>query len=122
MWARTRVLIYLASSETTFEHHYGHGQVFMDSFAVCFTGLWMQIRFTGFNRKLYGHGIQSFLLCVLSIALSIASTPIASYSMASSLYAALPIALMIVRFDGTSILSLHNIELHSNCASLYTNS
>jgi len=69
----------------------------------------MQISFTGFNRKLYGHGIQSFLLCAWSIALSITCVPIASYSVAMSLYAVLPVVLTIVHFDGTSILSLHTI-------------
>jgi len=34
--------------------------------------------------------MQSLLLCVLGIALSVASVPIANYSAASSLYAALP--------------------------------
>jgi len=49
-------------------------------------------------------------LCVLSIALSVASVLIASYSVASSLYAVLPIVLTIMRFDGTSIHSLLNIK------------
>ena len=44
---------------------------------------------------------------ILDIALSVASVPIAGYSMVSSLYAVLPTALIIVHFDGTSILSLH---------------
>ena len=64
--------------------------------------------FTGLIRKLYGHGILSFLLCALSIALSVASILIASYSVASSLYA-ISVVLTIVHFGGTSILSLHNI-------------
>jgi len=63
----------------------------------------------GFNRKFYGHGIQPILLCVLGIALGVASVPIASYSVASSLCAALPVALTIVYFDGISIHSLHDI-------------
>ena len=53
------------------------------------------------------HGIQSFLLCVLGIALSVASVPITSHSVASSLYDALPVALTIVHFDGSSIHFLH---------------
>ena len=52
------------------------GQVVTDAFTgLFFTGVWTQISFTRFNRKLYGHGIQSFLLRGLSIALSIASRP-----------------------------------------------
>jgi hypothetical protein len=39
--------------------------------------------------------------------MSVPSVPIADYSVALSLYAVLPIALAIVHFDGTSILSLH---------------
>jgi len=46
-----------------------------------------------------------FLLCALGIVLSVAFVPYRWYSVASSLYAALPIALMIVNFDGTFILS-----------------
>jgi len=60
--------------------------------------------FTGFNMKLYGHGIQSFLLLVLGIALGVTSVLIASYSVAPSLYGVLPADLTIVHFDGTSIL------------------
>jgi len=52
--------------------------------------------------------MQSFLLCVLSIALSVASVPITSYSVASSLHTVLTVALTIMHFDGTSIHSLHN--------------
>jgi hypothetical protein len=74
---------------------------------VCFTALRIWISFTDFCRKLYGHGIQSFLLGVLSIAISVPSAPTAGCSVALSLYAVLPIALTIVHFDGTSILSLH---------------
>ena len=59
--------------------------------------------------EVYGHGIQSFLLCALSIALSVAFVLIASYSMASSLHAVLPITLTIMHFDGTSLHPLHNI-------------
>jgi len=70
-----------------------------------------RLGFTGFNREHYGHGTQSFLLCVLSIAPSVVFVPIASYSVASSLCAALPVALTIVHFDGTFILSLHNIVI-----------
>jgi len=44
------------------------------------------------QRFLYRHSIKLFLWCVL----------------ASSLYADLPIALTIVHFDGTPILSLYN--------------
>jgi hypothetical protein len=73
---------------------------------VCFTALGIWISFTDFYRKLYGHGIQSFLLGVLSIAMSVPSVPTADYSVALSLYAVLPIALTIVHFDGTPILSL----------------
>jgi len=65
----------------------------------------------GFNRKFYGHRIQLFLLYVLSIVSSVASVPIASYSVASSLYATLPATLTTVHFGGTSIHSLHNIHL-----------
>jgi len=65
--------------------------------------------FTDFNGKLYGHGMQSFLLCDLSVALSVTSVPIASYSVASSLYAVLSVVLTIVHFDSTSILSLHTM-------------
>jgi len=63
-----------------------------------------------FNRKLYEHGIQSYFVCVLSIALSVASVTITSYSVASSLYAVLLTVLIIVHFDGTSIHSLHNMR------------
>jgi len=78
------------------------GQVLRVLLRVCFIGLQTQISFTGFNS-----GIQSFLWCVLSIALSVASTPIASYSVASSLYSVLLVVLTIVHFDGTSIHSIH---------------
>jgi hypothetical protein len=44
----------------------------------------------------------------LTAALSVTSTP--GYLLASSLYAALPIVLTIVHFDGTSILSLHSMN------------
>jgi hypothetical protein len=47
----------------------------------------------------------------LTTALSVTSTP--DYLLASSLYAALPIVLTIVHFDGTSILSLHNSKQKS---------
>jgi hypothetical protein len=60
--------------------------------------------YTGF---LYGHGIQSILLCVLTVALSIASAPTTDCSLALSLHADLPVVLTIVHFNGTSILSLH---------------
>jgi hypothetical protein len=53
-----------------------------------------------------------FFWCVLSIAFTVASVPTSDYSVALSLHAALPIALTIVHFDGTLILSLHNI-LHA---------
>jgi hypothetical protein len=56
---------------------------------------------------LYGHGIKSILLCVLTIALSIASTT--DCSLALSLHVDLPVALTIVHFNGTYILSLHTI-------------
>jgi len=61
-------------------------------------GLRTWISFTGMEYSL-------FLLCVLSIA----SVPIASYSVASSSYAVLPVALTIVHFDGTLIYSLHTM-------------
>jgi hypothetical protein len=61
-----------------------------------------------FYGFLYGYGLQSILLCVLTAALSVTSTP--GYLLASSLYAALPIVLTIVHFDGTSILSLHSMN------------
>jgi len=51
-----------------------------------------------------------FLLCVLSISLSVAPVFIANYSVAPSLHAVLSVALTIMHFDGTSILSLHNID------------
>jgi len=82
--------------------------------------------FTDFKSFLYGYGIQSLLLCVLSIELSAATVPIATYSVASNLYAVLPIALTIVHFHGTSILSLHNInflcksESYSHLFTAYT--
>jgi len=69
--------------------------------------LWFFYSFTDFYRKLYGHGIQSFLLCVLSISMSVPSVLTAGYSVALSLYGVLPITLTIVHFDGTPILSLH---------------
>jgi hypothetical protein len=75
---------------------------------VCFTALRTWINFTDFYRKFYGHGIQFFLLGVLSIAMSVPSVPTAGYSVTLSLYAVPPIALTIVHFDGASILSLHN--------------
>ena len=71
-------------------------------------------------REVYGRGsvlrvlIGSFtdmeyglFFCVF--ALNVASVLIASYSVASSLYAVVPFALMIVHFNSTSILSLHNM-------------
>ena len=58
----------------------------------------------------YGHGIQSSLMCVLGLALSVASVLIARYSVALSLYAALTVAPTTVHFDGTSIHSLHSIQ------------
>jgi hypothetical protein len=76
---------------------------------VCFTVLRIWISFADFYRKLYGHGIQSFLLCVLSIAMSVPSVLAAGCSVALSLYAVLPIAVTIVYSDGTPILSLHNM-------------
>jgi hypothetical protein len=54
-------------------------------------------------------------MCVLAIALSVASVPTANYSLASSLYADLPIVLTIVHFDGTSILSLHTTYVNYYC-------
>jgi uncharacterized membrane protein len=62
-----------------------------------------------FIQSLYGYGLQSILLFVLSITLSVASAPTVGYSLALSLDAALPIVLTIVHFGGTSILSLHTI-------------
>jgi hypothetical protein len=59
---------------------------------------------------LYGYGIQSILLCILTIALSVVPAPTDDDSLALSLYADLPIVLTIVHFDGTSILSLHSSE------------
>jgi hypothetical protein len=50
------------------------------------------------------------LLCVLRIVPSLTTVSTASYSVASSLYAVLPIVLTIVHFDGTSILSLHTTK------------
>jgi len=77
---------------------------------IVFTvGLRTHISFTDFNRKLYGYGIQAFLLCVLSIALSVTSVLIADCSVASNLCAVLPVALTIVHFDGKPIHSLHSI-------------
>jgi len=105
----TRELMYLASSWTTFEHHHLYSYLLRVTRVgqFCFTGgLRARIGFTGFNRKSYGHGILFFLLCVLDIASSVALVPIASYSVASSLYATLPVALTIMHFDGTSIHSL----------------
>jgi hypothetical protein len=84
------------------------GYVFYGCFYGCVTVLQTWIILTDFYRKLYGHGIQSFLLCVLSIAMSVPSVPTAGCSVALSLYTVLPIALTIVHSDGTSILSLHN--------------
>jgi len=66
----------------------------------------VRISFTGFNRRFYGHGIQPFLLCILSVA----SVPIASHPVASSSCAVLPVALTIVHFDGAPIHSLHTIK------------
>jgi hypothetical protein len=58
----------------------------------------------------------------LIIALSIASAPTTDCSLALSLHADLPVALTIVHFDGTSILSLHNnvqqMVRMSNCSSV----
>jgi len=56
--------------------------------------------------------VQPFLLCALSIALSVASVHIASYSVALSLYTVLSVALTTVHFDGTFILSLHSNQLN----------
>jgi len=113
--------LYLASPGTSFswtsiviftDHPLRVGQGFTSTFTIYFTGgLRAQISFTCFNRKLYGRGLQSFLLCALSIALNVASVPIPSYSMASSLYAVLPIVLTTVHFDGTFIHSLYNSYL-----------
>jgi hypothetical protein len=65
----------------------------------------------GFSTDfLYGYGIQSILLRVLTVALSVASAPTVDYSPALSLHADLPVVLTIVHFDGTSILSLHNSQ------------
>jgi len=113
--------LYLASPGTSFswtsiviftDHPLRVGQSFNSDFTIYFTGgLRTKISFTGFNRELYGRGLQSFLLRALSIALTVASVPIASYSMASSLYAVLPIILTIVHFDGTFIHSLYTSYL-----------
>jgi hypothetical protein len=84
-------------SFTDIDQFYGYGSV-----------LRKWISFTDYYRKLYVHGIQFFFLCVLSIAMSVSSAPTAGCSVGLSLYAALPIALTIVHFDGTPILSLHN--------------
>jgi hypothetical protein len=51
--------------------------------------------------------MQSFLLRVLTIVLSVASAPTVDYSVVLSRYAVLPIVLTIMHFDDTSILSLH---------------
>ena len=95
--------MYLASSWTTFEHNH--------SFTVIFYEV---VRVGQFILpEVYGRGIESFLLCVLGIALSFASIPIASHSVASSLYAGLLVALTTVHFDGTSNHSLHTSHLFS---------
>jgi len=73
-----------------------------------------QIIFYGLD----GHGIQSFLWSVWSIALSVAPVPIASYPVASNLYV-LPIVRTVVQLDGTSILSLHSSLLLYYCLSFY---
>jgi hypothetical protein len=98
--------------ETTFSGHplgilYGLDKVLQTLLQVSFTVLQTQISFTGFFRKLYEHGIQSFLLCVLNIALNVTSVTTTDSFVVLGLYAVLPIALTIVHFDGTSILSLH---------------
>jgi hypothetical protein len=95
---------------------------FYGCFYGCLTVLRTWINFTDFYRKLYGHGIQSFLLCVLSVAMSAPYDPTAGYSMALSLYAALPITLTIVHFDDTPILSLHTIPLSDRAVTYYLTS
>jgi hypothetical protein len=68
---------------------------------------------------LYGYGIQFILLCVSAIALSVVSAPIVDYSLALSLYADLPIVLTIEHFDGTSILSLHTMQIKYIAIDIY---
>ena len=85
------------------------GQALRTLLRVCFTVLQTEQCFTGFYTGfLYRYGIQSILLGVLTIALSVASTPTVDYFLASSLYVDLSIVLTIVHFNSTSILSLHN--------------
>jgi hypothetical protein len=52
-------------------------------------------------------------LCVLTIALSVASAPTVDYSLALSLHADLLVVLTVVHFDDASILSLHTSK-HSS--------
>jgi hypothetical protein len=61
------------------------------------------------ERERYIQQMQSILLCVLTVALSVAFAPTVDYSLALSLCANLPIVLTIVHFNGTSSLSLHSI-------------
>jgi len=108
--------MYLASLRTTFSWTSFRDQRDQDRRSRML--LRVQIRFYGRKGEiyvplrvlgtfLYGYGIQSFLLCVLGIALSVAVVPIAGYYVASRLYAVLP----IVHFDSTSILSLHTMHV-----------
>jgi uncharacterized membrane protein len=101
---------------------YGSDRFLRMLLRVSLTVLQTRMSFTGFYSKLYGHGIQSFLLCVLSIALSVTSVPTTNSLVASSLYAVLLIVLTIVHFDGTSILSLHNMQCAFGRASLFEDS
>jgi hypothetical protein len=88
------------------------GKVFTDAFTGSIIVLRVSIGI------LYGHGIQSFLLCVLGIAPSVTSIPTTDSFVDLGLYAVLPIALTIVQFDGTSILSLHDSQTLSNYNSM----
>jgi hypothetical protein len=72
---------------------YGSDRFLQTPFTGSFTVLQARISFTGFYRKLYGHGIQSFLLCVLSIALSVTSVLTTDPVVVLGLYAVLSIAL-----------------------------
>jgi hypothetical protein len=114
--------MYLASLRTSFSWtpfriiFYRSDRFFQTPFTGSFAVLRTQISFTGFYRKLYGHGIQSFLLCVLSIVPSVTSLHTTDSFVVLGLYAVLPIALTIVHFGGTSILSLHTTHA---CLDLY---
>jgi len=79
--------VYLASSQTNTEQHLtvifcGSDRLLQILLQFVFWVYGRRSVLRSFNRKLYGHGIQSYLLCVLSIALSVASVPTASYSVA----------------------------------------